>query len=280
MDVARPDTLGPALRGCDAAVYLVHSMAESGDYERRELEAAQAFRRAAEDAGVRRVVYLGGFQPEGPASKHLRSRIETGRILRSSTSLSTIELRAGMIIGCGSQSWCIVRDLAARLPVMVLPRWLESKSQPIGIADVNQAIAHALELQHEGSAAYGLPGPETLSGSELLVRVAGLMNVRPFLIPVPLISPRLSSYWLQLVTRADQRIAQELVEGLTGDLLAQGQGFWELMPAVQRQSFDEAAGGALEAEENTLSLRARAIEKALRGLGRTRSGGAAPIGHV
>ena len=151
-------TIGPALSGVEAAVYLIHGMQAGADYDVREAEAAKAFREAAAEAGLRRIVYLGGVAPEGVPSKHLWSRIRTGEILREGP-VSAIELRAGMVIGHGSLSWQIVRDLAARLPVMILPRWLRSRSQPIAIDDVVFAIRTGLRYPPRNRFASTSPAP-------------------------------------------------------------------------------------------------------------------------
>jgi uncharacterized protein YbjT (DUF2867 family) len=248
-----------ALHGCDAAVYLVHSMAEGSGYEKREERAAITFLRAAEQAGVKRIVYLGGIQPQAKPSRHLQSRAVTGEMLRSGR-VSTIELQAAMVIGAGSESWRIVRDLAARLPLMVLPKWLESRSQPIYVDDVVVALRHALTVDVEGSAVFALPGPEIISAREILVRTAQQLGLSPPMMQVPVITPRLSSYWISIVTRANEHISRQLVEGLSSDLVAPDDGFWKLVPNHTRVPFDEAARRALFAEAQALPLRTRLAE--------------------
>lgn len=260
MDVDRPETLGPALTGCDAAVYLVHRIAEGSDYESRERDAATRFGIAARAAGLERIVYLGGVEPSGPASRHLRSRLETGAILRAS-GVPTFELRAAMIVGPGSLSFRIVRDLATRLPAMVLPRWLSSRSQPIDVSDVVHAIAVALKLPVELAGTWDLPGPETMTAKEILLRVARARGMRPLTIDVPVLTPRLSSLWLRLVTNADYPVARELVDGLASDLVARGRSFWEVAPPHALLPFDEAVRRALAVELPTLAE--QAIEHAL-----------------
>jgi len=259
LDVADFDSTLRAMSGCDAAVYLVHSMADVRRYERAEEREAMTFVRAAEQAGLRRIVYLGGIRPQGKASRHLRSRARTGEVLRSGR-VSTVELQAAMIIGPGSESWRMVRDLAARLPVMLLPRWLDSLSQPIYIDDATTALRLSLTLEQQGSAAYPLPGPDTLSARQILARTAELMGLHPWMLGLPVITPRLSSYWIALITRANQRIARQLVEGLRSDLVATDQGFWRLFPRHPRVGFDEAARRALRAEADTLALGSRLTE--------------------
>lgn len=250
-DVADREAVVRSLDGCDAALYLVHGMASSsGDYRREEVEQARNFIESAERAGVRRVAYLGGVTSDDEdASEHLRSRQDVGEVLRS-TRVSTIELRASMVIGHGSLSWLIVRDLAARLPVMVLPSWLKSRTEPVGIADVVAALVGAIDLPLEGSAWFGLPGPEILSGRQILERTADVLGrPRPLMIEVPFLSPRLSSHWVRFVTRAQWSVAREIVVGLKNDLLARDASYWQEIGHGDRQDFATAARAALAAEQ-------------------------------
>jgi uncharacterized protein YbjT (DUF2867 family) len=247
-DVADFASCARALDGCQAAVYLVHGIGEGSDYHQREVMAATTFSQAAATAGVQRIVYLGGVAPTGTGSEHLRSRLDVGETLRAG-AVKTIELRASMIVGQGSLSWLIVRDLAARLPFMVLPRWLKSRTQPVAIDDVVIALVRALDLPLSASAWFDIPGPVMLSGKEILeetTRVMGLSH--PRMIEVPLLTPRLSSLWVRFVTRAQWSVAREVVVGLTEDLLAQDARFWELIGHSHRVSFAEAAKHALDAE--------------------------------
>lgn len=237
-----------ALEGCEAALYLVHGIGEGADYHAREVEAAERFAAAAAAAGVKRIVYLGGVAPGGAGSDHLRSRLDVGEALRRGTVLC-VELRASMIVGHGSLSWLIVRDLAARLPVMVLPRWLRSRTEPVAIHDVVIALVRALELPLASSEWFDVPGPEILSGSEILERTSHVMGLpRPRTISVPLLTPHLSSLWVRFVTRARWSIAREVVVGLTEDLLAKSDRFWPLIDHPTRLTFAEAAVSALDAE--------------------------------
>lgn len=246
VDVLRPETLTPALAGAQAAYYLVHGMGRRG-YAERDRRAASAFVRAAEDAGLERIVYLGGVAPSGPASPHLASRLEVGEVLRSG-AVPAIELRASMIIGAGSASWRMVRDLALRLPVMVLPAWLRSRTRPIAVDDVVGALVDALELPLEHSEWFDIPGPETLSGKEILLRLAALGGRRVPTLSVPVLTPNLSALWLLLVTRESFAIGRELVAGLEHDLLPANERYWELSGRRQLTDFDTAARRALEAE--------------------------------
>jgi uncharacterized protein YbjT (DUF2867 family) len=269
-DVADPASCAGALEGCRAALYLVHGIGEGADYHRREVMAASTFSQAAAGAGVERIVYLGGVAPAGAASEHLRSRLEVGEALRAGP-VRTLELRASMIVGHGSLSWLIVRDLAARLPAMVLPRWLKSRTQPVAIDDVVVALVRALELPLEASLCLDVPGPVTLSGKEILEETARVMGLEhPRMLEVPLLSPRLSSLWVRFVTRARWSVAREIVVGLTEDLLARDDSFWQLVDHPNRLTFAEAARLALDAERSRGSAPGAwgAIERA-RGLAQT-----------
>jgi uncharacterized protein YbjT (DUF2867 family) len=249
-DVGDEASCARALDGCQAALYLVHGIGEGPDYHRHEVMAASTFSKAAAAAGVERIVYLGGVAPTGAGSDHLRSRLDVGEVLRSGP-VKTIELRASMIVGHGSLSWLIVRDLAARLPFMVLPRWLKSRTQPVAIDDVVTALARALDLPLEASAWFDIPGPVTLSGKEILEETARVMGLRhPHMVEVPLLSPRLSSLWVRFVTRAHWSVAGEVVIGLTEDLLARDDRFWQLIGRPHRLSFAKAAKLALDGERS------------------------------
>ena len=247
-DVGDPESCARALDGCRAALYLVHAIGEGDGHYQREVAAASTFSAAAARAGVERIVYLGVVAPAGAGSEHLRSRLAVGEALRAGT-VTAVELRASMIIGFGSLSWLIVRDLAARLPVMVLPRWLKSRTQPIAIDDVVIALVRALDMPLEASASFDVPGPATMSGTQILEETARSMGLaRPRTIGVPLLSPHLSSLWVRLVTRADWSVAREVVVGLTEDLLARDDRFWRLVDHPNRLGFAEAADRALDAE--------------------------------
>ncbi len=247
-DVGDQASCSAALSGCQAALYLVHGIGEGSDYHRHEVTAARTFANAAAAAGVERIVYLGGVAPIGTGSDHLRSRLDVGEALRAG-SVKTIELRASMIVGHGSLSWLIVRDLAARLPFMVLPRWLKSRTQPVAIDDVVVALVRALDLPLAASAWFDIPGPGTLSGKEVLEETARVMGLRyPRMVELPFLSPRLSSLWVRFVTRVQWSVAREVVIGLTEDLLARDDRFWQLIGHPNRLSFAEAAKLALDAE--------------------------------
>ncbi len=246
LDLERPETLRGAMAGCDAAIYLVHSMGpgHGDDYPEHERRNASAFAAAAADAQLQRVVYLGGVVPRSGASKHLQSRQRTGEVLRAG-AVSTIELRAAMVIGAGSASWRMVRDLSRRLPVMVLPRWLRNTSYPIAIEDVVTGIVAALELPDTGSHVYELPGCERVTHRDMLVRTAAAMGHKSWMLSVPVLSPRLSSYWIALVTRTELGLAQELVEGVRHNLEPTGEALWARI-GHRPMSIDSAIRSALD----------------------------------
>jgi len=256
-----------ALAQVDRAIYLVHSMSAAKNYSEVEQLEAERFREAAERHGLSRIVYLGGMRPTKSISKHLESRLKTGRVLRGG-AISVVELRATMVVGGGSESFRIVRDLAARMPWMLLPKWLESVSEPVAMPDVAAAIVRALCLKLEAaeSRVYDVPGPERLSGRDIIMGTARLLGKKPHAWRVPLVTPRLSSYWIRLVTRADPVLATELVEGLRSDIVSSGPTIWDEMPEHRRLSFDEGVRLALADEEKSLGMGSRLMERALRRL--------------
>jgi uncharacterized protein YbjT (DUF2867 family) len=255
-DVTRRADLDRAMQGVHAVFFLVHSMGGGAhDYADAERSAAMEVREAAARAGVQRIVYLGGVAPMGAASEHLRSRLSVGELLRSG-SVPTVELRASMIIGAGSASWQIVRDLAMRLPAMLLPSWTASRTCPVALEDVVVALVRALELPLPRSAWYDLPGPDVMSGREILSTIAALRGRRVPSVPVPFLSVSLSSWWLKLVTRADFSLARELVLGFTGDLLPVDARYWSEVRYEPVWTFEAAARKALGDERFEGSLRA------------------------
>jgi uncharacterized protein YbjT (DUF2867 family) len=258
LDVDDPQTIESLLRSGDRIFYLIHEMGTGGDYEQLEQVSARAFGRIAREAGAARIVYLGGTKPQGTPSKHLASRLRTGKTLRHS-GVPTVELRASMIIGSGSESWQIARDLAVRLPAMLTPKWLDNLCEPIAIEDVVAALIHALD-NDDAEGAYALPGPEVLSFADVLLRIARQRNAKPIRVPVPILTPKLSSHWLRFVTRANLDVARELVEGLKTDLVSPDEGYWKEMPDHQFVDLDTAIRRALDADRRKMSKTANAAE--------------------
>ncbi len=262
-DVRDPETFKNALAGCNVAFYLVHRLGTGEHYPEEERRAAQLFAQAAAAAGVSRVVYLGGVAPSGRVSKHLASRIATGDVLRVGT-VEVVELRAAMIVGKGSISWQMVRDLARRLPAMVLPKWLLRHSWPVSIDDVTWALVEALSLPSQGkNVCYDLPGPERISHRDMLLRAARAAGrPNPAMIGVPILTPRLSSYWIGWVTTVETSVARELVEGLVSDLEPTEPLFWALFPGRHALALNSAMHFAL-ADETSSGLPTPATRKRL-----------------
>jgi uncharacterized protein YbjT (DUF2867 family) len=262
-DLNEVDDVDRVLAQCRVAYFLVHGLAESSsELFARERGVAETFALAAERAGLERIVYLGATAPQGPPSEHLRSRLEVGHVLRSG-AVPALELRAGMIVGYGSASWRIARDLAARLPAMVLPTWLSTRSQPVAIDDVIMALTNAAQLPLPRSASLDLPGPEIMSYREVLERTARLLGHRRLpVVQVPVGSPNVSSQWIRLVTRADWAVAHELVLGLTHDLVARNDDYWQLTVHPPLLTFEQAGRQALdeEARKRRMALPAQTLE--------------------
>ena len=214
-DVLDPETLAPALAGVDTAYYLVHSLEAGEDFARRDREAATRFGSAARAAGVGRIVYVGGLGEPRSAelSEHLKSRRETGDALRAS-GVPVIEFRASIVLGAGSLSFEMIRALVERLPVMVCPRWVSVLAQPIAIDDLVAYLLAALELPRGESRVYEVGGPDRVSYGDLMREYSRQRGLTRLLIPVPLLTPRLSSLWLALVTPLYARVGRTLIEGL------------------------------------------------------------------
>lgn len=212
-DVLDSATLPEALRDVGAAYYLVHSMGAGDDFEARDRAGAENFAAAARAAGLGRIVYLGGLGRGEELSPHLRSRHEVGRILRES-EVPTVELRASVILGSGSLSFELIRALVERLPVMVTPRWVDTLTQPIAVEDVVRYLVEALILPLDGSEVFEIGGAERVSYGDLMREYAEQRGLRRWMIPVPVLTPWLSSLWLGLVTPVYARIGKKLIEGL------------------------------------------------------------------
>ena len=215
-DVITGAGLDDAMRGVEVAYFLVHSMGASGNYHRSERAAARNFADAAARAGVGRIVYLGALGHGPHMSTHLESRQEVGRILRAGP-VPVIEFRSSVIIGSGSLSFEMVRALVDRLPVMVWPKWVDTPTQPIGIEDVVEYLVEAADIPLDGSEVVGIGGTDRVSYGQLLVEYGRARGLRRFFIRVPVLTPRLSSLWLGLVTPVYARVGRELVEGLRAE---------------------------------------------------------------
>ena len=213
-DLFDPASLDRALAGIDTAYYLVHSMGAHGDYLEKDRVAARNFGEAARRAGGRRIVYLGGLaNEEGALSKHLRSRMETGEVLRHS-GVPVVEFRASVVVGSGSLSFELIRALVERLPVMICPRWVSTMAQPIGIDDLLTYLVAALHLAGGESRTFEIGGADQASYGDLMREYARQRGLTRVMVSVPLLTPHLSSLWLGLVTPVYARVGRELIEGL------------------------------------------------------------------
>ncbi len=237
LEIARCDVLDygsveEALKGCAVAYYLVHSMSPGkADFASRDRKAARNMARAAASAGLQRIVYLGGLgSDEEELSEHLQSRMEVGRTLQEGTVPLTW-FRAAVILGSGSASFEILRYLAERLPVMVAPRWVRTKSQPIAISNVLHYLVHCLEVPETAEGTFDICGPDILSYHDMFQLYAEVAGLRKrVIIPVPVLTPRLSSYWINLVTPMPAALARPLAEGLRNTVLCGENSIREFLP--------------------------------------------------
>ncbi|MCY4120334.1 MAG: SDR family oxidoreductase [Acidobacteria bacterium] len=246
-DCLDPASLQGAFAGIATAYYLVHSMGNAADFEAQDRAAARNFGAAARAAGVRRIVYMGGLGASAALSRHLRSRHETGNVLRES-GVPVVEFRSAVVIGAGSLSFELIRALVERLPVMVCPAWVRTPTQPIALADVVAYLAAALYLPHGGSHVFEVGGADVVSYGGIMQEYSRQRGLRRRLIPVPLLTPRLSSLWLGLTTPVYARVGRELIDGLrTATVVndAAARTAFRVRPRGLRQ----AIAGALEEED-------------------------------
>jgi uncharacterized protein YbjT (DUF2867 family) len=238
-DVSEPGSLRAALADVDAAYYLVHSLARH-DFVEKDAEAARSFGMAAAAAGLERLIYLGGLGQDGAdLSAHLRSRREVEHLLGSG-GVPVTTLRAAIIIGHGSISWEITRQLVAHLPAMVVPRWTTTRTQPIALYDVVHYLVEVLELEAAKGRVFEIGGPDVLTYAEMMRRVAHLHHHRPMpMLAVPLLTPRLSSYWLSLVTDVDTATARNLVDSMSNEVVVTDNQISEIVPSTP-MGYDEA----------------------------------------
>ena len=250
-DVHDPGTLTDALEGVDAAYYLVHSLG-SQDFVRLDAEAARAFGEAAADAKVQRIVYLGGLgRDTDELSAHLRSRREVEGLLGGGGVPVTV-LRAGIVIGDGGISWEITRQLVEHLPAMVTPRWVNTRTQPIALADVVRYLVGVLVPEEALGRVFEIGGPDVLRYAEMMARVARIEGRPPLpIVPVPLLSPRLSSRWLSLVTDVDTATGRSLVDSMTNEVVVDDTTIRDVVP-FEPMGYDDAVRRALaERRERT-----------------------------
>ncbi len=230
-DAHDKQALDKALDGIDVAYYLLHALMSKDDFEQEEKDIAQKFGEAAKQANIQRIVYLGGIIAKDELlSPHLQSRADTGTILRS-FGIPTIELRAGVVIGSGSASFEMLRYLTERLPIMTTPRWVETKIQPIAVRDVLRYLVGAAALDPSISGDFDIGGPEVFSYREMMMKYAEAAGLRKrIIIPVPVLTPRLSSGWVGLVTPVPITLARRLVESLKNEVVARDDSIRKLIP--------------------------------------------------
>jgi uncharacterized protein YbjT (DUF2867 family) len=228
-DATDAESVRAALEGADVAYYLVHSLG-SGDFERRDRTAAETVARAASSAGLKQIVYLGGLGDDSPdLSPHLRSRIETGRALESGT-VPVTTLRAAMVVGAGSAAFETILALVDRLPAMICPRWVSTPTQPIALDDVVHYLAAVCGRPELFGASFDVGGPDVMTYREMIEQIGRLRGRRPLIVEVPVLSPRLSSYWLRLVTPVGAAVARPLIEGLRTETIVRDGRIRELIP--------------------------------------------------
>jgi uncharacterized protein YbjT (DUF2867 family) len=253
-DVFNPDSLLKALAGVSVAYYLIHSMSGSVDFDQRDLQAARNFGKAAQANSVERIIYLGGLgNPDSDLSKHLRSRQQTGQALAES-KVPVTEFRAAIVVGSGSISFEMIRYLTERVPVMICPRWVFTRVQPIAIDDVLDYLVAVLETPSSAGKIIEIGGAEVLTYGDMMLQYASERGLRRFLISVPLLTPRLSSYWVHLVTPIPSSIARPLIEGLRNEVIVREPTAKDLFPQLKPMNYQKAVSLALS------DLEARHIE--------------------
>lgn len=251
-DVLDAASLPGALQDVDTAFYLVHSMGAPGDFRDEDRQAAGNFARAARKAGVRRVIYLGGLGRATHHSPHLASRHEVGEILRAEGP-PTVELRASVILGSGSLSFEMVRALVERLPVMVTPRWIDRLTQPIAIEDVLAYLVAAVDVPVEGSEVVEIGGPDRVSYRGLMAEYARQRGLRRLVVPVPVLTPRLSSLWLGLVTPLYARVGRKLIDSVRYDTVVESDRAREIFPGISPMGVPEAIARSLDMEDRAFA---------------------------
>lgn len=244
-DVLERNSLSEAMKGIDAVYYLIHSMAAGlSRFEDLDRKAAENVAGEASEAGVKQIVYLGGLgDTTDKLSSHLRSRHEVGDVLRQGT-VPVTELRAAVVVGSGSLSFELIHHLVNRLPVMICPRWVYTRTQPIGIRDVLSYLTGCIEKPEYRGKVYDIGGPDIISYGDMMMSVARLLGLKRKLIPVPLLTPRLSSYWINLVTPLRTNTAQALIDSLRHETICENNEALDVFD-IKPASFDEAARLAL-----------------------------------
>ncbi len=248
-------SLEKALDGVDVAYYLIHSLNKE-DYKNLDKISAQNFVNTAEKCGVKKIIYLGGLGVKDEhTSEHLLSRIETGEILSSNPNVQCIWIRAGVIIGSGSASFEIIRNLVEKLPVMTTPKWVSTKAQPIAIDDVLNYLENSLELKNDKSVVVDI-GSEPLSYGDMILQTAKVLGLKRYLLKVPYMSINISSYWLNIFTPVPFSVAKALIEGLESEVIIQNNNAQKFFPQIKPMDYKSAVSQAIkEIEENQVISR-------------------------
>lgn len=248
-DLLNPNSVAAAMRGVGVVYYLVHSMGGGGDFSERDLEAARHVGRAARAAGVERILYLGGLgDPQTDLSRHLRSRHETGDALREA-GVPVTEFRAAVIVGSGSLSFEMIRYLTERLPVMICPRWVFTRIQPISIRNVLDYLVSALTCPESAGRILEIGGRDVLTYAGMMTGYARVRGLKRRLIAVPVLTPRLSSYWVHWVTPIPANIAQPLIKGLGNEVIVRDATARRLFPKIHLLNYETSVRLALEKVE-------------------------------
>jgi uncharacterized protein YbjT (DUF2867 family) len=244
-DVLDPASLLAALAGVEVAYYLIHSMGSGADFHSRDLEAARAFSQSAKAAGIQRIIYLGGLgDPTAELSEHLRSRQDTGEALRSA-GIPVTEFRAAVIVGSGSISFEMIRYLTERVPVMICPSWVYTRIQPIAIRNVLDYLIKALDTPQSTGKVIEIGGADIITYGEMMMGYARVRGLKRWLLPVPVLTPRLSSYWVHLVTPIPARIARPLIDGLRNEVIVRQPLAGEIFPEIIPMDYESAVRIAL-----------------------------------
>jgi len=246
-DMLKPESLSRAVQGVDTAYYLVHAMSGGrAGFERRDRDAAENFVAAANRAGVRRVIYLGGLGETGDdLSEHLKSRLEVADILQSGTFATTF-LRAAIILGAGGASFEMVRCLVNRLPLMITPRWVTTRCQPIALGDVISYLTGCLADEQTAGRTFDIGGPDVLTYKEMMERFAEIEGKRICILPVPVLTPALSSYWVAFITPVPAAVSRPLIEGLKNEVVCRENTIRDIIH-LRLTPYDEAVKMALKA---------------------------------
>jgi uncharacterized protein YbjT (DUF2867 family) len=245
-DVLQAETLDAALKGIDVAYYLIHSMRGGDTFQKRDIQAAHNFGNAAQRNGVKRIIYLGGLgDASDELSEHLRSRQQTGDALREA-GVPVTEFRAGVIVGSGSLSFEMIRYLTERVPIMICPMWVYTRIQPIGIQDTLDYLVSALNTPHSAGQIIEIGGAEVITYRDMMFGYASARGLRRYMIPVPVLTPRLSSYWVHWVTPISADIAGPLIEGLRNEVIVRDDKARKLFPSIQPTTFAVAVREALD----------------------------------